>query len=175
MSYKLRDIYSLQHVNICPLQSLFTPAQPRVIISEKVGAEIRLFPVSMGHQVWPKNPFLADGRIVLSAQGLGQQARTLVLLLLYWGAKDYLLQEIFSSRMGAWMKIFYKVSILVVELLSSQGNNLVDLGNNETSESIPSRISQVEEKTGIVLDVSGMIKMCTNYDINFMHILSTMI
>ena len=73
------------------------------------------------------------------------------------------------------MKIFYKVSILVVELLSSQGNNLVDLGNNETSESIPSRISQVEEKTGIVLDVSGMIKMCTNYDINFMHILSTMI
>ena len=73
------------------------------------------------------------------------------------------------------MKIFYKVSILVVELLSSHGNNLVDLGNNETSESIPSRISQVEEKTGIVLDVSGMIKMCTNYDINFMHILSTMI
>ena len=73
------------------------------------------------------------------------------------------------------MKIFYKVSILVVELLSSQGNNLVDLGNNDTSESIPSRISQVEEKTGIVLDVSGMIKMCTNYDINFMHILSTMI
>ena len=73
------------------------------------------------------------------------------------------------------MKIFYKVSILVVELLSSQGNNLVDLGNNETSESIPSRISQVEEKTGIVLDVSGMIKMCTNYDINFMHILSMMI
>ena len=73
------------------------------------------------------------------------------------------------------MKIFYKVSILVVELLSSQGNNLVDLGNNDTSESIPSRISQVEEKTGIVLDVSGMIKMCTNYDINFMHILSMMI
>ena len=73
------------------------------------------------------------------------------------------------------MKIFYKVSILVVELLSSQGqgNNMLDLGNNETSESIPSRISQVEEKTGIVLDVSGMIKMCTNYDINFMHILST--
>ena len=66
------------------------------------------------------------------------------------------------------MKIFYKVSILVVELLSSQGNNLVDLGNNETSESIPSRISQVEEKTGIVLDVSGMIKMCTNYDINYL-------
>ena len=73
------------------------------------------------------------------------------------------------------MKIFYKVSILVVELLSSQGNNLVDLGNNETSESIPSRISQVEDRTGTVLDVSGMIKMCTNYDINFMHILSTMI
>ena len=83
MSYKSHDIYSLQHVNICPLQSLFTPAQPRVIISEKVGAEIRLFPASMGHQVWPKNPFLADGRILLSAQGLGQQARTLVLLLLY--------------------------------------------------------------------------------------------
>ena len=63
------------------------------------------------------------------------------------------------------MKIFYKVSILVVELLSSQGqgNNMLDVGNNETSESIPSRISQVEEKTGIVLDVSGMIKMCTNY------------
>ena len=54
------------------------------------------------------------------------------------------------------MKIFYKVSILVVELLSSQGNNLVDLGNNETSESIPSRISQVEDRTGTVLDVSGM-------------------
>ena len=68
------------------------------------------------------------------------------------------------------MKIFYKVSILVVELLSSQGqgNNMLDLGNNETSESIPSRISQVEEKTGIVLDVSGMIKMCTNYDINYL-------
>ena len=62
------------YCNICPLQSLFTPAQPRVIISEKVGAEIGLFPVSVGHQVWPKNPFLADGRIVLSAQGLGQQA-----------------------------------------------------------------------------------------------------
>ena len=73
------------------------------------------------------------------------------------------------------MKIFYKVSILVVELLSSQGNNLVDLGNNETSESIPSRISQVEDRTGTVLDVSGMLTMCTNYDINFMHILSTMI
>ena len=75
------------------------------------------------------------------------------------------------------MKIFYKVSILVVELLSSQGqgNNMLDVGNNETSESIPSRISQVEEKTGIVLDVSGMIKMCTNYDINFLHILSIMI
>ena len=75
------------------------------------------------------------------------------------------------------MKIFYKVSILVVELLSSQGqgNNMLDLGNNETSESVPSRISQVEDRTGTVLDVSGMIKMCTNYDINFMHILSTMI
>ena len=73
------------------------------------------------------------------------------------------------------MKIFYKVSILVVELLSSQGNNLVDLGNNETSESIPSRISQVEDRTGTVLDVSGMLTMCTNYDINFMQILSTII
>ena len=70
----------------------------------------------------------------------------------------------------------YKVSILVVELLSSQGNNLVDLGNNETSESIPSRVSKVEDRTGTVLDVSGMfIIMCTNHDINFMHILSTMI
>ena len=74
----------VMYYNICPLQSLFTPAQPRVIISEKVGAEIGLFPVSVGHQVWPKSPFLADGRILLSAQGLGQQARTLVLLLLYW-------------------------------------------------------------------------------------------
>ena len=57
------------------------------------------------------------------------------------------------------MKIFYKVSILVVELLSSQGqgNNMLDLGNNETSESIPSRISQVEDRTGTVLDVSGML------------------
>ena len=73
------------------------------------------------------------------------------------------------------MKIFYKVSILVIELLSSQGNNLVDLGKNETSASIPSRISQVEDRTGTVLDVSGMFIMCTNYDINFMHILSTMI
>ena len=77
--------------------------------------------------------------------------------------------------MGAYMKIFYKVSILVIELLSSQGNNLVDLGNNETSESIPSRVSKVEDRTGTVLDVSGMFTMCTNHDINFMHILSTMI
>jgi hypothetical protein len=75
--------FAQKEYNICPLQSLFTPAHPRVIISEKVGAEIGLFPVSVGHQVWPKSPFLADGRIVLSAQGLGQQARILVLLLLY--------------------------------------------------------------------------------------------
>ena len=73
------------------------------------------------------------------------------------------------------MKIFYKVSILVIELLSSQGNNLVDLGNNETSASIPSRISQVEDRTGTVLDVSGMFIMCTNYDINFFQILPTII
>ena len=73
------------------------------------------------------------------------------------------------------MKIFYKVSILVIELLSSQGNNLVDLGNNETSASIPSRISQVEDRTGTVLDVSGMFIMCTNYDINFLQILPTII
>ena len=71
--------------------------------------------------------------------------------------------------------ILYKVSILVVELLSSQGNNLVDLGNNETSASIPSRISQVEDRTGTVLDVSGMFIMCTNYDINFLQILPTII
>ena len=77
--------------------------------------------------------------------------------------------------MGAYMKIFYKVSILVIELLSSQGNNLVDLGNNETSASIPSRISQVEDRTGTVLDVSGMFIMCTNYDINFLQILPTII
>ena len=73
------------------------------------------------------------------------------------------------------MKIFYKVSILVIELLSSQGNYLVDLGNNETSASIPSRISQVEDRTGTVLDVSGMFIMCTNYDINFLQILPTII
>ena len=73
------------------------------------------------------------------------------------------------------MKIFYKVSILVIELLSSQGNNLVDLGNNETRESVPSRISQVEDRTGTVLDVSGMFIMCTNYDINFLQILPTII
>ena len=88
------------YCNICPLQSLFTPAQPRVIISEKVGAEIGLFPVSVGHQVWPKNPFLADGRIVLSAQGLGQQAWTLVLLLLYWGVKVYQLHMTHSQMLG---------------------------------------------------------------------------
>ena len=71
---------------------------------------------------------------------------------------DYLLQKI--CRIGAYMKIFNKVSILVVELLSSQGNNLVDLGNNETSESVPSRISQVEDRTGTVLDVSGIMALC---------------
>ena len=69
-----------------------------------------------------------------------------------------MLQKI--CRIGASMKIFNKVSILVVELLSSQGNNLVDLGNNETSESVPSRISQVEDRTGTVLDVSGIMALC---------------
>ena len=66
-----------------------------------------------GRNIWPASPFLPDGRIVLSSQGIGQKVG----------------DDVFKPGTNEGKRDNFscscQVSILVVELFSSEGNNLM--------------------------------------------------